>query len=67
VLIELTLIWFFVGIADYHYYWLMDDLRPLPPKIRMLMQVIAVALMVVPLGWNCGVGDDSDNRYDECV
>ena len=27
-----------------------DDVRPLPPKIRMLVQAVAVALMVVPLG-----------------
>ena len=27
-----------------------DDVRPLPPRIRMLVQAVAVALMVVPLG-----------------
>jgi UDP-N-acetylmuramyl pentapeptide phosphotransferase/UDP-N-acetylglucosamine-1-phosphate transferase len=27
-----------------------DDVRPLPPRIRMLVQAAAVALMVVPLG-----------------
>jgi UDP-GlcNAc:undecaprenyl-phosphate GlcNAc-1-phosphate transferase len=27
-----------------------DDVRPLPPKIRLLAQAVAVALMVVPLG-----------------
>jgi UDP-N-acetylmuramyl pentapeptide phosphotransferase/UDP-N-acetylglucosamine-1-phosphate transferase len=27
-----------------------DDVRPLPPKIRMLVQAVAVALMVVPVG-----------------
>jgi len=27
-----------------------DDVRPLPPKIRILVQAFAVALMVVPLG-----------------
>jgi UDP-GlcNAc:undecaprenyl-phosphate GlcNAc-1-phosphate transferase len=27
-----------------------DDVRPLPPKIRMLMQAVAVAMMVIPLG-----------------
>jgi UDP-N-acetylmuramyl pentapeptide phosphotransferase/UDP-N-acetylglucosamine-1-phosphate transferase len=27
-----------------------DDVRPLPPKIRMLVQAVAVALMVIPLG-----------------
>ena len=27
-----------------------DDVRPLPPKIRMSVQAVAVALMVVPLG-----------------
>jgi UDP-GlcNAc:undecaprenyl-phosphate GlcNAc-1-phosphate transferase len=27
-----------------------DDVRPLPPKIRMLVQAVAVALVIVPLG-----------------
>ncbi len=27
-----------------------DDVRPLPPRIRMLVQTVAVAMMVVPLG-----------------
>jgi len=27
-----------------------DDVRPLPPKTRMLVQAVSVALMVVPLG-----------------
>jgi UDP-N-acetylmuramyl pentapeptide phosphotransferase/UDP-N-acetylglucosamine-1-phosphate transferase len=27
-----------------------DDVRPLPPKIRMLVQAVAVAMMVIPLG-----------------
>jgi UDP-N-acetylmuramyl pentapeptide phosphotransferase/UDP-N-acetylglucosamine-1-phosphate transferase len=32
-----------------------DDVRPLPPKIRMLVQAVSVALMVVPLGAECWI------------
>jgi hypothetical protein len=49
-----------------------DDVRPLPPRIRMLVQAVAVALMVIPLGtewWivDCGLGDGIDYRYLETL
>jgi UDP-N-acetylmuramyl pentapeptide phosphotransferase/UDP-N-acetylglucosamine-1-phosphate transferase len=41
---------FWVGLLIIAIVSFWDDVRPLPMRIRMLVQAIAVALMVVPLG-----------------
>jgi UDP-GlcNAc:undecaprenyl-phosphate GlcNAc-1-phosphate transferase len=41
---------FWVGLLIIAIVSFWDDVRPLPPKIRMLVQAVAVALMVIPTG-----------------
>jgi UDP-N-acetylmuramyl pentapeptide phosphotransferase/UDP-N-acetylglucosamine-1-phosphate transferase len=41
---------FWVGLLIIAIVSFWDDVRPLPPRIRMLVQAVAVALMVVPVG-----------------
>jgi UDP-N-acetylmuramyl pentapeptide phosphotransferase/UDP-N-acetylglucosamine-1-phosphate transferase len=41
---------FLVGLLIIAIVSFWDDVRPLPPKIRMLVQAVAVALMVFPVG-----------------
>jgi hypothetical protein len=41
---------FLIGLLIVVNFSFYDDLRLLPPVIRMLLQAVAVALMVVPLG-----------------
>jgi UDP-GlcNAc:undecaprenyl-phosphate GlcNAc-1-phosphate transferase len=41
---------FWVGLLIIAIVSFWDDVRPLPPRIRMLVQAVAVAMMVIPLG-----------------
>jgi UDP-GlcNAc:undecaprenyl-phosphate GlcNAc-1-phosphate transferase len=49
---DVGFVWGLILIATVSFW---DDVRPLPPKIRILVQAVAVALMVVPLEAECWI------------